>query len=79
MSKLVVLGVAGEAGYWLVDLDAGTVSSLPDTEKEPFAFSEAARSKGAKLVAGIDLAVALGTQDGAFSGRFDAFSGRFDA
>ena len=79
MAKLAVLGISGESGYWLVDFENGTVSALPDTAKEPFDFSKTARDKGAKLVAGVDLAVALDSGDDAFAGNGEAFSGRLSA
>jgi len=80
MANLVVLGVNGEEGYWLVDFDAGTVVPVPPFEGDPFGYSAQARSSGAVLTAGIDLAVKVANRDDAFSGRFDgdAFSGRFD-
>lgn len=79
MAKLVVLGISGETGYWLVDFENGTVTALPDTAKEPFDFSKNAREKGAKLVAGVDLAVALDSGDEAVVGTDEAFSGRLSA
>ena len=79
MAKLAVLGISGESGYWLVDFENGTVSALPDTAKDPFDFSKTARNKGAKLVAGVDLAVALDSGDEAFAGNGEAFSGRLSA
>jgi len=79
MAKLAVLGISGESGYWLVDFENGTVSALPDTAKEPFEFSKTARDKGAKLVAGVDLAVALDSGDESFAGNGEAFSGRLSA
>lgn len=86
MAKMAVLGISNEPGYWLVDFENGTVSALPEGTKEPFDFSKTAREKGAKLVAGVDLAVALDSGDEAmigkgetFSGRLNAYSGRFSS
>lgn len=86
MAKMAVLGITDEPGYWLVDFENGTVSALPEGTREPFDFSKSARDKGAKLVAGVDLAVALDSGDDAmagksetFSGRLNAYSGRFSA
>ena len=79
MAKLAVLGISGETGYWLVDFENGTVTVLPDTAKEPFDFSKTAREKGAKLVAGVDLAVALDSGDESVVGTDEAFSGRLSA
>jgi hypothetical protein len=71
MASVVVLGVQGEDGYWLVDFDAGTVVPLPAFEGDPFGYSAQARASGAVLTAGIDLAVKVVSRDDAFSGRFD--------
>lgn len=86
MAKMAILGMSDEPGYWLVDFENGTVSPLPEGTQEPFDFSKAARDKGAKLVAGVDLAVALDNGDEAmtsqgdtFSGRLNAYSGRFSS
>ncbi len=79
MAKLVVLGISDEPGYWLVDFENGTVSALPEGTKEPFDFSKTARDKGAKLVAGVDLAVALDSGDEAIAGKSEASFGRLNA
>jgi hypothetical protein len=71
MAKVVVLGVTGESGFWLVDLDAGTVTAMPETVTDPFGYSPEARRSGAVLSAGVDLAVAVPTREGAFSGKYD--------
>lgn len=80
MAKVVVLGVKGEEGYWLVDFGTGSVSPLPSLDADPFGYSAAARAAGAVLTSGIDLAVLAPSSDDAFAGRFDTgpFAGRFD-
>ncbi|MBO3761430.1 hypothetical protein [Ciceribacter sp. L1K22] len=80
MAKFVVLGVSGEEGYWFVDFEAGTVTAMPSTVEAPFGYSTEARSHGAVLTAGVDLAVTVTDQDDAFAGRYDSvpFSGRYD-
>ena len=79
MAKYAVLGVTGEEGYWFVDFEAGTVSTLPPSGSDPFGYSADARANGATLVAGVDLAVVVRTEQDAFSGRLDGiFSGRLD-
>ncbi|WP_051228401.1 hypothetical protein [Pleomorphomonas oryzae] len=86
MAKMAVLGMTDEPGYWLVDFENGTVSPLPEGTKEPFDFSKTARDKGAKLVAGVDLAVALDSGDEVIAGKgeasyghLSAYSGRFSS
>ena len=80
MADVVILGVKGETGYWLVDFAAGTVTPVPPFEGDPFGYSSEASAAGAVLTAGVDLAVKVSNSDDAFSGRFDtdAFSSRFD-
>ena len=80
MAKFVVLGVQGEAGYWLVDFEAGTVTAMPNDIAEPFGYSAEARAKGAVLTASVDLAVTVTDRDEAFAGRYDSvpFAARYD-
>lgn len=81
MAKYVVLGVTGESGYWLVDFDMQSVTPLPDTLTAPFGHTPSARSKGATLIANIDIAVVVNDRDDAFNGKYDsvAFTDRFDS
>ncbi|UVC12316.1 hypothetical protein IHQ71_29255 (plasmid) [Rhizobium sp. TH2] len=81
MAKYVVLGVTGESGYWLVDFDMQSVTPLPDTLTAPFGHTASARSKGATLIANVDMAVTVYDHDDAFNGKYDsvAFTNRFDS
>lgn len=66
MAKLVVLGLAGDSGVWLADLDRGTVTAvdpatIAQASASPNSFLgavTAARSNGYTIVQGVNLAVA---------------------
>ncbi|RAS04372.1 hypothetical protein [Ensifer adhaerens] len=60
MSKMMVLGVKGEAGLWLVDFDAGTVVAI-DGKREDYVASD-------NEVVMAEVAVAFETKEEAFSG-----------
>lgn len=81
MAKYVVLGITGEDKYWLVDFDMGSVTQMPASLNTPFGHTPTARSKGATLIANVDLAVVVNDRDDAFQGSYDsvAFTDRMDA
>ncbi|WP_181703658.1 hypothetical protein [Chthonobacter albigriseus] len=57
MSKQIILGLKGEAGLWMVDLDAGTAARVAESDAF-LSEANAARAAGESLIDGIDLAVA---------------------
>ncbi|WFU01572.1 hypothetical protein QA648_15785 [Rhizobium sp. CB3171] len=66
MSKMMILGLKGETGLWLVDFEAGVVTAL-DGKREDYITSAdgvAAESDTA------DVAVAFEPKEAAFSGVF---------
>lgn len=81
MAKYVVLGITGEDKYWLVDFDMGSVTQMPPSLDAPFGHTASARSKGATLIANVDLAVVVNDRDDAFQGSYDsvAFTDRYDS
>lgn len=81
MAKYVVLGITGESGYWLVDFDMNSVTPMPAGVTAPFGHTASARSKGATLIANVDMAVVVNDRDDAFNGNYDsvAFTDRFDS
>lgn len=80
MAKYVVLGITGEDKYWLVDFDMTSVTELPASMTAPFGLTASARSKGATLIANVDMAVVVNDLDDALAGKYDsvAFTDRFD-
>jgi len=66
MSKMMILGVKGEAGLWLVDFDAGTVTAM-DGKREDYISG---RDNDGKFETDLDVAVAFEPKEAAFSGLF---------
>lgn len=66
MSKMMILGVKGEAGLWLVDFDAGTVTAM-DGNREDFISGH---DSDDKFETDIDVAIGFEPKEAAFSGRF---------
>ena len=67
MSKVIVLGLAGETQLYVADVAAGTIVPLDDSDGRAGAL----RSAGAPVARGVDFAVALSPADPVFSGLFD--------
>jgi len=79
MARLVVLGVAGDDGLWLADLDAGTITQIGAPATGALKAADDLRKAGATVVKGVNLA-ALATSADAVSGGFmDASGGFMDA
>lgn len=71
MAKVVVLGIPGEAGLWLADLDAGTVSKIDAPADGALASANALRSGGSAVIKGVDFAIAVSTAAKVSSGLLD--------
>jgi hypothetical protein len=71
MSKIIVIGLPGEAGLYLADIEAGTVVPFDVPANGALASANDIRKAGGAVVKGVDLAVAIGSTDAAFSGVFD--------
>ncbi|OWV76560.1 hypothetical protein ATY77_25935 [Rhizobium sp. R634] len=69
MAKAVIIGIPGEAGLWLADLDAGTVKPLNPTGD--LATASGLRKSGGTFVNNVDLAVAVSSVQVALSGHVD--------
>lgn len=71
MARVVILGITGEQGLWVVDLDAGTAAPLtnsPDSTLQPIVNL---RASGATVTRGVNVAVSVASADVAYSGHFD--------
>ncbi|MGV1767785.1 hypothetical protein [Rhizobium rhizogenes] len=66
MSKMMILGVKGEAGLWLVDFAAGTVTAM-DGNREDFISGH---DSDDKFETDLDIAVGFEPKEAAFSGVF---------
>lgn len=65
MSKVVVIGIEGEAGLWMADLDAGTVTAIDaPTAADP-------RREGEVVIRGVNLAALAQTSEPLSGGYMD--------
>jgi hypothetical protein len=71
MAKVVVLGIPGEPGLWLADLDAGTVSPIDAPADGALASANKLRAGGSAVVKGVDLAVVVSSAAKVSSGLLD--------
>lgn len=76
MTRLVVLGVQGDDGLWLADLDAGTITQIDVPATGALKNADDLRKAGASVIKGVNLA-ALATSADAVSGGFMDVSGGF--
>jgi hypothetical protein len=71
MATAVVFGIAGEAGLWVADLDAGTVKPL-DAATGDLAKAADIRKAGGTFVKKVDFAVAVSSAKAVFSGHVES-------
>ncbi|AOF89308.1 hypothetical protein [Sinorhizobium sp. RAC02] len=76
MARIVVLGITGEDGLWVADLDAGTISQAPAPTSGDLKKADDLRKTGASVIKGVNFA-ALATSVDAVSGGFLDVSGGF--
>lgn len=58
MSRIVVIGIPGEDGLWMADLDAGTVTPVDASLCEELALTT--NEDSAPVIRGVKMAVAIG-------------------
>ncbi len=71
MAKVVVIGIEGEDGLWVADLDAGTVSKIAKPTQGELASADKLRSAGTAIVKGVNLAVTAQSSASAAGGFMD--------
>ncbi|WP_276121378.1 MULTISPECIES: hypothetical protein [Pararhizobium] len=69
MANVVIIGIAGETGLWVADLNAGTVTKSPEPSAGALQTANDLRNKGATVTKGVNLAV-LATSAEAVSGGY---------
>ncbi|WP_082477902.1 MULTISPECIES: hypothetical protein [unclassified Rhizobium] len=71
MAKVVIIGIPGESGLWIADIDAGTVTPLEAPAEGPLAAANRLRAGGTVVTKGVDLAVAISSAAKVSSGLLD--------
>jgi hypothetical protein len=57
MARVVIIGIPGEAGLWMADLDAGTVTAVDGALSDELITAQANNDE--TMVKGVRLAVAI--------------------
>lgn len=71
MAQVVVLGLAGTADLWLVDFDAGTVTSIDPSGDSQLGQADNLRQAGVTIVKGVDFAVVASSASSVGGGILD--------
>ncbi len=78
MARIVVLGIKGEDGLWVADLDAGTIHEIPAPTTGELKAADDLRKSGAVIVKGVNLAGLAQSADAVSGGFLDASGGFLD-
>ncbi|MCA1371255.1 hypothetical protein I6F15_28430 [Bradyrhizobium sp. BRP14] len=71
MAKVVVIGIPGEPGLWMIDLGNGSVRQL-DSVTGDLATVNGFRKLGSSFINNVDLAIAVSSVDEVFAGHVDS-------
>ncbi len=71
MAGAVLIGIHGEEGLWLVDLEKGTAVRYTRRLSGDLAKAEAWRAKGVRVEKDVDFAVALKSASSVASGLYE--------
>ncbi|HXV29699.1 MAG TPA: hypothetical protein VD840_05135 [Sinorhizobium sp.] len=71
MDNVVVIGLPGETGLWLVDLANRTIEPL-DRVTGDLAILNGYRKPGSAFVKNVDFAIAVSSVDEVFAGHVDS-------
>jgi hypothetical protein len=69
MARVVIIGIPGEAGLWMADLDAGTVTAVDGALCDELITAQANNDE--TMVKGVRLAVAINSGDEIASGHYE--------
>lgn len=78
MAKIVVLGIEGEDGLWIADLDAGTIAPVAAPASGDLKAANDLRKGGAVIVKGVNLAALAKSTDSVSGGFLDVSGGFLD-
>lgn len=71
MAKVVVIGITGEKGLWVVDIDAGTVTPLAEPTTGNLKNVVELQAAGASIIKGVDIAIAVESAGQVASGHME--------
>jgi hypothetical protein len=71
MAKVVVLGVTGEKGLWVVDIDARTVTPLAEPAAGNLKNVVELQAAGASVIKGVDVAISVESAGQVASGHME--------
>ncbi|MDK4702156.1 MULTISPECIES: hypothetical protein [unclassified Rhizobium] len=71
MAKAVLIGIKGEKGLWLADLEKGTIVRYTRRLTGDLGKAESWRAKGIRVEKDVDFAVALTSAGDVASGLFE--------
>ncbi|WP_112812319.1 hypothetical protein [Ensifer sp.] len=71
MAKVAILGFVGEAGLYVVDIDAGTVAPLTAPVKGGLQAVVDVQNAGGSVIRGVNVAVSVDSAEDISNGRFD--------
>ncbi|OOG71001.1 hypothetical protein BLJAPNOD_04881 [Ensifer sp. M14] len=71
MTKVVVIGIEGEKGLWVVDLDARSVEPLETPKSGGLKTVADLRATGASVIKGADVALVVKSAAAASSGHYE--------
>lgn len=79
MAGVVILGLTGEEGLWVVDLEAGAVLPLESAPEGDMAKAASFRGVGASFIKGVNFAVHVTTAAQAAEGLHEVAQGLHEA
>jgi len=79
MARLVVLGIEGDDGLWVADLDAGMVTQIGVPSGGALKAADDLRKAGATITKGVNLAALASSADAVSGGFMDVSGGFMDA
>lgn len=71
MAKVVVIGIEGEKGLWIVDLEARSVEPLDLPKSGGLRAVADLRAKGVNVIKGADLALVVKSAEAVSSGHYE--------
>ncbi len=71
MTQTVILGIAGEQGLWLADLQSGTITPVKDPLSGELGKAASLRAAGVTITKGVDFAIATSSKTLAAAGIYE--------